>query len=206
MQAGVEAGEGGEDGEAVVPVDEVAADALHGDHHVLQVGHLHAGQPGHGAQPVEAGLVRDLEAAGSGGGEPIRDEYRGHVFSYPPITAHLLGRLSTLPPPESWVRTPGVERDRGSDMARGARGDNTGWQHRDQAGVYRSGRGAAECRRTSARHQEVLLAGPGGGPGASRSQLAATAAHLLSPGRGEAGEVAAWLHLTCLARGEKDEI
>ena len=84
--------------------------------------------------------------------------------------------------------------------------DNTGWQHRDQAGVYRSGRGAAECRRTSARHQEVLLAGPGGGPGASRSQLAATAAHLLSPGRGEAGEVAAWLHLTCLARGEKDEI
>ena len=52
-------------------------------------------------------------------------EYRGHVTSSPPITAHLLGRLSTLPPPDSWVRTPGVDRDRGSDMARrgaGARG------------------------------------------------------------------------------------
>ena len=28
----------------------------------------------------------------------------------------LLGLLSTLPPPDSWVRTPGVERDLGRDI------------------------------------------------------------------------------------------
>ena len=83
-------------------------------------------------------------------------EYRGHVTSCPPITAHLLGRLSTLPPPDSWVRTPGVDRDRGSDMARrgaGSRGLQLarGGSTRDQGWCLQEAetstrRGAAECR------------------------------------------------------------
>lgn len=48
VEAGVETTEGGEDGEAVVLVDQMTADVLHGDHDVLQVGHLHIGHAGHG--------------------------------------------------------------------------------------------------------------------------------------------------------------
>ena len=123
-------------------------------------------------------------------------EYRGHVTSCPPITAHLLGRLSTLPPPDSWVRTPGVDRDRGSDMARRGAGSR-GLQltrcgsTRDQGLVFTGGRdqhqeGSSGVQGGARPHTRKWRAGAGSGPGAGAS-WPPSAAHLLSPGRGGRG-------------------
>ena len=141
-------------------------------------------------------------------------EYGGHVFSCPPITAHLLGRLSTLPPPDSWVRTPGVDRDRGSDMARrgaGSRGLQLtrGGSTRDQgwclqeAAETSARRGAAEWCGGARPHTRKWRAGAGSGPGAGAS-WPPSAAHLLSPGRGQGEEVAAASNMSGQGKKRRD--
>ena len=140
-------------------------------------------------------------------------EYRGHVTSCPPITAHLLGRLSTLPPPDSWVRTPGVDRDRGSDMARrGAgsrglqltRGGSTGDQGwcLQEAAETSTRRGAAECRaeigHTPGSGEGGLAAGQEQGP-AGHHQLRTS---FLLAGEGE--EVAAASNMSGQGKKRRD--
>ena len=140
-------------------------------------------------------------------------ECRGHVTSCPPITAHLLGRLSTLPPPDSWVRTPGVDRDRGSDMARrgaGSRGlqltrggstRDQGWCLQEAETSTRRGQrsGAAELGHTPGSGEQELAAGQEQGP-AGHHQLRTS--FLLAEARARRWR----LHQTCLARGKRDEI